>query len=114
MEKAKRLVEFRVYHLVPGMRERFHKLVETVSLPMLASVSMEVVAHGCSVSEPDGYYLVRAYDSPEHLAASQDSFYTSEAWLDGPREAIVSLILWHESATMWLTADAVAALREGS
>ena len=96
------------------MQEQFHELVTTVSLPMLAAVSMEVVAYGCSVSEPDGYYLVRAFDSPEHLTESQDAFYSSSAWLDGPREAVVSLILSHESATMWLSADAVAALREGS
>jgi len=39
------------------------------------------------------------------------SVFTKPAILNGPREAIVSLIEVHESATMWLSDDAINAIR---
>ena len=38
------------------------------------------------------YVLIRGYASVAELQQSQDAFYGSAEWRDGPREAIVSLI----------------------
>ncbi len=59
---------------------------------MLERWGVDVVAYGPSLDDADLYYLVRAYASIADLQESQDAFYCSEEWREGPREAIVSLI----------------------
>jgi hypothetical protein len=51
-----------------------------------------VVDFGPSPHDNDSYYLIRAYDSLEHRRASQDAFYGSAEWKQGPREKILALI----------------------
>lgn len=107
-----RLVEIRSYKLKPGSGARFHELVVNQSMPLLRARNMEVVAFGPSLHDPDAYVLVRAYDNLEHLRASQEAFYSSDAWRSGPRQSIIELIESDWNVVLWLTAQAVAAIRE--
>jgi hypothetical protein len=111
--KGHRLVEFRSYRLKPGAGPAFHALVSQESAPLHAAVQMDVVGYGPSALDTDAYLLVRSYENPEHLRSSQDSFYASDAWRKGPREAIVALIASDHDVVMWLPSEAVEALRLG-
>ena len=108
----KRVVEIRSYKLKRGSGDEFHALVRNHSVPLLRSAGMEVVAFGQSLDDPDAYYLIRSYESMEHLKSSQEAFYASTAWRQGPREAIVALIESDIDAVLSLTGEAVEALRE--
>jgi hypothetical protein len=110
----RRLVEIRSYKLKPASRARFHDLVVTQSLPLLRECGMEVVAFGPSLDHADAYFLVRAYDDLEHRRASQAAFYSSDAWINGPRQAIIGLIEADWDVVLWLSRDAVAAMRHSS
>ena len=107
-----RLVEIRSYKLKPGSGAKFHALVTNQSMPLLRERNMEVVAFGPSLHDPDAYFLVRAYDSLEHLRSSQEAFYSSDAWRKGPRQSIIELIESDWNVMLWLTPQAVAAMRE--
>jgi NIPSNAP len=107
-----RLIEIRSYKLKPGSGARFHELVVNQSIPLLRAQNMEVVAFGPSLHDPDAYFLLRAYDSLEHLRSSQDALYSSSAWRDGPRQSIIELIESDWNVALWLTPQAVAAIRE--
>ena len=109
----KKLVEIRSYNLKPGTREKFHRLVCELSLPMLKRWDVDVVAFGPSPHDGVSYYLIRAYDSMDHRQSSQDAFYESAEWRDGPREAIVSLIDSHTSIVLEMDSSTVDALRKG-
>lgn len=67
---------------------------------MLERWGVQVVAYGPSADDDDVYHLVRAYPSLEELRSSQDAFYGSDEWRQGPREAIVSLIEDHISVVV--------------
>ena len=97
------IVEVRTYKLLPGSGAEFHRLVVEDSLPMLERWGVDVVAYGASLDDADLYYLIRAYPSVEELQCSQDAFYGSDEWREGPREAIVSLI--ESSISVVLPAD---------
>ncbi len=86
------VVEIRTYTLGAGTGAAFHRLVVEESIPMLERWEVEVVAFGPSLDDGDSYYLIRAYASLAELQRSQDAFYGSDEWRQGPREAIVSLI----------------------
>jgi hypothetical protein len=85
-------VEIRSYRLEPGSGAAFHRLVVDESMPLLERWSVDVIAFGPSLDEDDLYVLIRGYPSVAELRRSQDAFYGSDEWRDGPREAIVSLI----------------------
>jgi hypothetical protein len=109
-----RLVEIRSYKLKPGSGSKFHNLVVTQSMPLLREHGTEVVAFGQSLHDPDAYFLVRAYDSLDHLRSSQDAFYSSAAWKSGPRQSIIELIEADWDIVLWLTRVAVDAMRSSS
>jgi len=86
------VVEIRSYRLKPGSGRAFHRLVVEESMPMLQRWGVDVIAFGPSLDDQDLYVLIRGYASVRELQRSQDAFYGSDEWREGPREAIVSLI----------------------
>jgi hypothetical protein len=99
------VIEIRTYKLTPGSGAAFHRAVVEKSLPMLQRWGVEVIAFGPSLDDDDAYYLVRAYPSLAELQRSQEAFYGSDEWRDGPREAIVSRI--ESSSSVTLPADSL-------
>jgi len=77
---------------------------------MLERWGVDVVAFGPSLDDEDLYVLIRGYASLDDLRASQDAFYGSDEWREGPREAIVSLIESDISVVM----PATSLLRSGA
>jgi hypothetical protein len=85
-------VEIRSYNLKDGAREEFHRLFLMEALPMLRRWKVDVVAYGPSPHDQTSYYLIRRYDSLAQREQSEDAFYGSDEWRQGPRAAILALI----------------------
>jgi hypothetical protein len=92
-ENVFRMIEIRSYNLKPGTRNQFHKLFVEQALPMLERWKVEVVSYGPSLHDEDSYFLMRAYSGLEVRQKSQDAFYGSDEWKQGPRESILTLIV---------------------
>lgn len=89
------IVEIRTYRLRPGTGEEFVRLMREEAMPLLASAGIRVLDVGLSLVADEGHqdaYLIRAFDSVEDREAREEAFYSSEAWRQGPREAILSRI----------------------
>ncbi len=104
---AQQVVEIRSYTLKPGTRDAFHQLVIDQSLPMLDRWKIRYLGYGPSLQEDSSYYLIRTYPSLESRLVSEDAFYGSAEWKQGPREAIVSKIQYY--TTVILPADTIRA-----
>jgi hypothetical protein len=78
---------------------------------MLRRWDVDVVAHGPSPHDEESYYLIRAYSSLSDRQQSQDAFYGSQEWQDGPRASILALIEHYTSIVLELNAATVDALR---
>jgi len=109
----KRLLEIRSYSLKPGIAGEFHRLVTEQSLPMLHRWGVDVVAHGPSSHDPDSYFLIRAYADDAERQASQDAFYSSDEWRNGPRQAIVDCIESDVTLSLELDPATIDGLRSG-
>ena len=110
--EASRVVEIRSYRLTPGTAAEFDRLVREVSVPMLRDREIDVVAFGPSLNDEDAYFLMRAYASLDDLERSEASFYGSDAWRLGPREAVLACIDTFTSIVIEIRTSAVEALRE--
>jgi hypothetical protein len=105
-------VEIRSYNLKPGTRDEFHRLFIEEAFPMLKRWNVDVVAFGPSLHDEDSYYLIRRYNSLAHRQQSEDAFYGSEEWRQGPREAIIALIKNYTEIVLELDEVTVQGLRK--
>jgi hypothetical protein len=85
-------IEIRSYNLKDGTRHEFHRLFMQEAFPMLKRWNIDVVAYGPSPHDQNSYYLIRRYDSLAQREQSEDAFYGSDEWRQGPREEIIALI----------------------
>jgi hypothetical protein len=106
-----RTVEIRSYALKPGSGPAFERLFRERAEPMLRAYGMDVVVFGKSAHDENAYFLIRAFDSLEHLTKSEDEFYGSAQWRNGPREAVLSHIKSYQDTVIMLSAEAVERLR---
>lgn len=108
---AGRVVEVRSYNLKPGTRDRFHGLFLREALPMLHRWKVDVIAYGPSLHDAGSYFLIRGFRSVEDRQTSEDAFYGSDEWRNGPRDAILADIVNYTTIVIRLEADAIAGLR---
>lgn len=104
------VIEIRSYTLKPGTRDAFHQLLVQQSIPMARRWGFDILGYGPSLQEDSSYYLIRAYKSLEDRQRQEDAFYGSDEWKKGPREAIVSKIIYY--TTVIFPADSIINLSE--
>ncbi|EOV9702408.1 NIPSNAP family protein [Cronobacter dublinensis] len=104
-------VEILQYTLRKGSGAAFHAIMQEISVPLHQGHGIDVVSFGNSLHDPDCYYLIRAFDSPESMVAVLDAFYASADWRNGPREDIVSSIETSIKTVMNLPPESVEGLR---
>ena len=98
------VVEIRTYELTAGSQDAFGRLFAEQVLPMLRERGHDVVHAGPSAHAADMFILVRAYTSEQDRRASQDAFYGSDAWRNGPRSEVLWLIRGFTSGVLPITA----------
>src|SRR5262249_22189516 len=86
------VLEIRSYNLKPGTRDAFHALFLREALPLLQRWRVNVIAYGPSLHDRDSYFLMRAFASVEERERTEDSFYSSDEWRNGPRAAVLAAI----------------------
>lgn len=104
-------VEIRSYELHAGRQAEFEELFTRQVLPMLREWGIDVVFAGASLHEEDSFVLIRAYSDVAERQASQDAFYGSSQWREGPRAAVLEAIASFTSAVVNVGEDTLAAMR---
>ena len=107
-----KVVEILIYTLTSGAGDDFHSIMKDVSVPLHLDNGIDVVWYGPSLHCADGYILIRAFPDIPSLKSSQDTFYKSDAWRLGPREAIVSKIEKSMKAVIDMPDGAIDAIRK--
>lgn len=108
-----RLIEIRSYTLKPGTGPAFHRLMVDQVLPMLRRWQVDVVGCGPSLHDDESYCLIRAYADLGERQQSQDAFYGSAEWREGPREPLLALVEHHASVVVEIDDGALRGLRRG-
>lgn len=104
------ILEIRTYRLKPGTTDEFVRVMREEAAPLLGRFGIRVVAAGASLAREDGHeeaYLIRGFPSLAVRDAQEAAFYGSDAWRDGPREAILSRIESYHTVVLE-TSDAAA------
>ncbi len=104
-------VEFRSLNIKPGRRAEFHQLYLEQALPRLKRWNFDVVAHSPSLHDENTYYVIRRYDSLPQREQMEDTYYASDDWRKGPREAMLALIESYTDIVLELDDVTVQGLR---
>lgn len=107
-------LEIRSYNLRSGRREEFHQLFLEAAFPLLKRWNIDVVSYGPSLHDENSYYLMRRYDNLAHREESENAFYGSEEWRQGPREAILACIETYTEIVLALDEATLQRLRTAS
>ena len=86
------ITEIRIYKLKENSAQTFNKVFTEQSLPMMKRWKINVVDYGFSLIDKDSFYLIRNYDHIEQRKESQDAFYGSAEWVNGPEKEIMNCI----------------------
>jgi hypothetical protein len=86
------IIEILKIDLKPGRRDEFHQLYVSEALPLLKRWNFQVLAHGPSLHDQNSYYVIRQFQSLEERQRSEDAYYTSDDWQEGPRSRILGLV----------------------
>ncbi|MBZ0316620.1 MAG: NIPSNAP family protein [Anaerolineae bacterium] len=105
------IIEIRSYNLKSGTRANFRQMFVEESLPMLKRWGVDVVAFGPSPHDEDSYYLIRAYQDLADRQRSQDEFYGSDEWRQGPREPLIAMIDTYTSVVLEVDEATLQGLR---
>ena len=108
-----RVVEIRSYNLKPGTRDRFHQTFLKEALPMLQRWKVDVIGYGPSLHDADSYFLMRGFEGVDERQKSEDAFYGSDEWKQGPRERILADIDSYTTIVLRLDAATIDGLRRG-
>jgi NIPSNAP protein len=106
------IIEIRSLTIRPGRREEFDSLYVEQALPLLKHWSFDVLAHGPSLHDKNSYYVIRRYDSLEQREQMEDTYYASDDWRKGPREAMLALIENYTDIVLELDEVTVQGLRK--
>ena len=106
------VIEILLYKLKPQTGDAFHALMRNVSVPLHHQHGLDVVWHGQSLHDRDGYGLVRAFADLPTLESTLAAFYASSAWRSGPREDIIDRIETSTRLVMPMQAAAIEAIRQ--
>jgi hypothetical protein len=94
------VIEIRTYVLKEGTSKSFHQTMMRQSVPLLKATGTDVLDFRPSMHSADTYLLMRAYKSLADRAQSQEEFYGSDAWTQGPRDAIMACIESYTTAVI--------------
>ena len=92
LRRSENIIEILTLDIKPGGRDEFHQVYVNQSLPLLKKWNFRVLAYGPSLHDDKGYYVIRAFRSLEDRQRSEDAFYNSDDWKQGPRDAIMGLV----------------------
>jgi hypothetical protein len=106
-----RILEIRSYELKPGTRDEYDRLFREEAAPLLRRLEIDVVAVGPSAGDPNGYFLMRAFDDFDDRARREDAFYSMPEWRDGPRQAVLDCIVTYTDAVVELDEAIIESLR---
>ena len=110
----KHFVEIRTLNLKPNTRAEYHRLFLEEAMPLIQRFHVDVVAYGPSLQNENSYYLMRRFDSLAQREQGEESFYGSDDWRKGPREAVLACIEHYSEFVLELDEVTVNGLRKQS
>lgn len=104
------LLEIRLFKLHPGNREEFDRISREGTIPLMRRLGITVVAHGPSMNNENGYFLLRAFSSEADRVKRSQALYVMPEWLENYDATVSAMIDDYDTAVMPAAPGALSAL----
>jgi len=94
------LLEMRLFTLRPGTRAEFDRISREGTIPLMRQMGITVIAHGPSLNNEDGYFLLRVFPSEEDRVERSLAFYENPEWVQKYDAAITAMVEDYTTAVM--------------
>jgi hypothetical protein len=111
MSEESLVLEIRLFTVRPGTREEFHRISREGTVPLMRRLGMNVVTHGPSLNNDDGYYLLRAFRSEDERVTLSRSLYETEEWETTYDAPVTAMIADYRTSVITTTPQAVELLK---
>jgi hypothetical protein len=103
-------LEIRLFQLHPGTRDEFHRISRDGTIPLMRRMGITVVAHGASLNNENGYFLLRAFPSEEQRIAQGKAVYETPEWTEKYDTVVMGMIAGYDTAVLPIAPLAVQQL----
>ncbi len=86
------IVEMRTYQTKPGMRERFLRLFEQLSIPEHQRLGMAIAGPFRSVDDGDVFFFMRGFPSIASRDDLKRDFYGGKLWTEQLEKALMPML----------------------
>lgn len=104
------LLEIRLFKVRPGTRDEFHRISRDGTIPLMRRLGITVVAHGPSLNNENGYFLMRAFPSESERVELAQSLYRTAEWEEKYDTQVSGMIEDYDTTVLWAASDAIKAL----
>jgi hypothetical protein len=94
------LVEIRLFKLRPGTRDEFDRISREGTIPLMRQLGITVLAHGPSLNNDNGYFLLRAFPSEEERVTRSQSLYATTEWAEKYDAPVSGMIEGYDTAVL--------------
>lgn len=104
------LLEIRLFTVRPGTRDEFHRISRDGTIPLMRRLGITVVAHGPSLNNENGYFLMRAFPSEAERVELSQSLYRTAEWEEKYDAPVSGMIEDYDTTVLRAASDAIKAL----
>jgi hypothetical protein len=106
------LLEMRLFKVKPGTREEFDRISREGTIPLMRRLGITVVAHGASLNNENGYFLLRMFQSEQERVDLSQSLYATAEWAEKYDGPVGGMIEDYDTAVMSAPPDAIRLLAD--
>ncbi|HEX5120217.1 MAG TPA: hypothetical protein VFW65_33950 [Pseudonocardiaceae bacterium] len=104
------LLEIRLFTLRSGTREEFDRISTDGTIPLMRSLGINVITHGPSLNNENGYFLMRAFPSESERVARSQAVYATAEWEEKYDAAVTGMIDDYDTTVFPVTPDVLSRL----
>jgi hypothetical protein len=94
------LLEMRLFTVHDGVREEFHRISHTGTIPLMRRLGIQVLAYGPATNNDTLYYLLRAFPSEQVRKEQAQALYASAEWDRDFEHPVMGMIVDYRIAVM--------------
>ena len=98
------MLEIRLFNLKPGTGSEFYRVADEGTVPLMRRFGIHVLGYYQSTTNPDAFFLVRAFRDAEDRKEVSEVFYASPEWL-AYEDTVMGMVSDYHMVTTTVTGE---------
>ena len=86
------IIEMRTYHVKPGLRDEFLRLLGSTMVPAQVAGGIKVLGPFPSIDDPDTFFFMRGFPDRSSHETMKATFHNGALWKNGLRDRLLAML----------------------